>query len=38
MNYIFKLHDPYSEAIYIEYNHLIIIIGLNIMEAVFIVI
>ena len=32
--YLFKLDDSYSEAVYIAYNYLCFIIGFNIIEAV----
>ena len=38
MDHLFKLNDSYSEALYIGYNYLIIIIGSDIMEAVLIII
>ena len=38
MDYLFTLDDSCSEAVFIRYNHFIIIIGSNIMEALNIII
>ena len=38
MDYLFNLGDFYSDAVSTGYNHLIIVIGSNIMEAVWVII